>query len=596
MFTNSSSCILYGTHLGIVQNMLDYDFLAGRSPSVKAVFSPQWWGRKYKVFFWGKEIMIPSIWSWDEVSQFENVDTLINLASYRTCTWINREAIVSGHFKAIFTIAEGVAERETRELIIEAAKSDTAMFGPSVVGALIAGVYRISHTAGSLENIMKSRLHQAWSVGLVSKSWGMMGELMRVCALQTDGIHSAFQVWGDRYPMTTFQEVIKYFQDTDGIEMIVLLWEVGNRDEIEIAQMVKSGEITKPIVARCIGESAEKMKTQVQFGHAGASANHDQEKASYKNTVMKESWIHVPGSYDTFGELIGTVYQSLGLWNSIARDGEVDTEILEKLRILTTRRPTRFTSTISDERWEELMYNGKLISDHVTDSSIARVIGHLWLRRELPDYGEKFLNTVMILLADHGPAVSGATNTIITARAGKDLVSSVVSWLLTIGPKFGGAIDGAAKYFFKAVCDALQPQEFVNTMKKQKILIPGIGHKVKSKFNPDVRCQIIDQIAAIFPTGATNHYQFARSVEEITLTKKANLILNVDGCIAALLLDLLVNMEFTHEEIQQYINAGLFNAFFIAARTIGFLGHALDQKRLNEWLYRTSWDDVWYQN
>jgi len=34
--------------------------------------------------------------------------------------------------------------------------------------------------------------------------------------------------------------------------------------------------------------------------------------------------------------------------------------------------------------------------------------------------------------ADHGPAVSGAHNTIVTARAGKDLVSSLTSGLLTI--------------------------------------------------------------------------------------------------------------------------------------------------------------------
>jgi succinyl-CoA synthetase alpha subunit len=90
--------------------------------------------------------MIPSISSWDEVAQFKNVDTLINLASYRTCTQVNREAIASGYFKAIFTIAEGVAERETRQLIQQAAKSEVRLFGPSVVGALIAGVYRISHT------------------------------------------------------------------------------------------------------------------------------------------------------------------------------------------------------------------------------------------------------------------------------------------------------------------------------------------------------------------------------------------------------------------------------------------------------------------
>jgi len=48
------------------------------------------------------------------------------------------------------------------------------------------------------------------------------------------------------------------------------------------------------------------------------------------------------------------------------------------------------------------------------------------------------------VLADHGPAVSGAHNTIVTARAGKNLVDSVCAGLLTVGDRFGGAITGAA--------------------------------------------------------------------------------------------------------------------------------------------------------
>jgi citrate synthase len=51
----------------------------------------------------------------------------------------------------------------------------------------------------------------------------------------------------------------------------------------------------------------------------------------------------------------------------------------------------------------------------------------------------------IMLCADHGPCVSGAHNTIVTSRAGKDLVSCLVSGLLTIGPRFGGAIDDAAR-------------------------------------------------------------------------------------------------------------------------------------------------------
>ncbi len=43
--------------------------------------------------------------------------------------------------------------------------------------------------------------------------------------------------------------------------------------------------------------------------------------------------------------------------------------------------------------------------------------------------------------------ITGAHNTIVTSRAGKDLVSSLVAGLLTIGPRFGGAIDDAARYF-----------------------------------------------------------------------------------------------------------------------------------------------------
>jgi ATP citrate (pro-S)-lyase len=37
-----------------------------------------------------------------------------------------------------------------------------------------------------------------------------------------------------------------------------------------------------------------------------------------------------------------------------------------------------------------------------------------------------------MVTADHGPAVSGAHNTIVCARAGKDLVSCLASGLLTI--------------------------------------------------------------------------------------------------------------------------------------------------------------------
>jgi len=590
-FNRESRCILYGSHIGIVQNMLDYDFLCNRSPSVAAIFSSQKSGQRHKVFYGQKEIFIPSISSWDEVDQFPGVDTLINLASFRSATAVNKAAILSEKFQHIFTIAEGIAERETRELIALAKWYKTTMFGPAIVWGLISGVFRISHTGGSLENIVKSKLYRAGNVAIVSKSGGMMNELCRVVSKQSNGVHTALQVWWDRFPMTRFEDVLRYYASVEDIRMIVMLGEVGNRNEIAIADMVKKGELTKPIVAWCIGEAAEGMKTEVQFGHAGAKANSEEEKASYKNKMMRESGIYVPDDYDGFGKLIGKVFEGLDIDPSYDEMSEEET-IKAKVMVINNRRKTRFSSRISDERGEELLYHGIPVSDFVKQGSLARVIGQLWLQKELPDYALHFLDSVLILLADHGPAVSGATNAIVTARAGKDVVSSLIAGLSTIGPRFGGAIDGAAQNRFRARKEWLSATEFVSQMKKSGKLILWIGHKVKSKYNPDKRCELLEEISQHFPE--RKHLMFAKAVEELTLAKKPNLILNVDGYVAAMLLDIFVSMWMSDEDIQSHLDAGIFNALFILARSIGFIGHILDQKRLKEWLYRTPWEDIWY--
>lgn len=71
-----------------------------------------------------------------------------------------------------------------------------------------------------------------------------------------------------------------------------------------------------------------------------------------------------------------------------------------------------------------------------------------------------------MLTADHGPAVSGAMNTIVASRAGKDLISSLASGLLTIGSRFGGALDEAAAMFSGARDTGLTPREFVDNSRK----------------------------------------------------------------------------------------------------------------------------------
>ena len=115
-----------------------------------------------------------------------------------------------------------------------------------------------------------------------------------------------------------------------------------------------------------------------------------------------------------------------------------------------------------------------------TGKGIGDVISLLWFKKQYPKWATDFIETVLKTVADHGPAVSGAHNAKVTTRAGKSVVESLVTGLLTIGPRFGGAIDGAAEHFKYADDNNLSPKEFLSYMKKQGIPIPGIGHRIKS--------------------------------------------------------------------------------------------------------------------
>jgi ATP citrate (pro-S)-lyase len=134
----------------------------------------------------------------------------------------------------------------------------------------------------------------------------------------------------------------------------------------------------------------------------------------------------------------------------------------------------------------------------------------------------------------------------------------------------------------------------VNKMRKEGKLLMGIGHRVKSLNNPDMRVVLLKKfVKDYFPT--TPLLDYALEVEKITVSKKPNLILNVDGCIGVAMVDLLRNCGcFTLEEATEFIENGALNGLFVLGRSLGFIGHFLDQKRLRQGLYRHPWDDISY--
>merc|ERR1719476_1160890 len=253
------------------------------------------------------------------------VSVFINFASFRSVYETTTEAMNYPQIKTVCIIAEGVPEQQTRELIKAAEDKKVGIIGPATVGGIKPGCLRIGNTGGMLDNIVMSRLYRAGSVAYVSKSGGMSNELNNIVCRNSDGVYEGVAIGGDRYPGSRFLDHFLRYQDDAAAKVLLLLGEVGGTDEYDLIEAAKSGRITKPVVAWCVGTCASCFTTEVQFGHAGAQSRGDTETAAAKNKAMKEAGFHVPDSFDKLPEMIEKVYTELVLEGRIVETPEGET-------------------------------------------------------------------------------------------------------------------------------------------------------------------------------------------------------------------------------------------------------------------------------
>jgi ATP citrate (pro-S)-lyase len=405
-----------------------------------------------------------------------------------------------------------------------------------------------------------------------------VNELIRMVTGRGFGISFALAMGGDRFPATGPAAAFLEAQADPLTERIVYFGELGGTDEYEIAELISSGTVTKPAIVYIAGKVAELFPTPPQFGHAKALAQSADESAAAKKRALKEAGAIV---CETFADIANELGSKDGL-SPVILDPRMN-----------DRRHSYFMSHISGEVDGNVQLLGRNLIDTVNENSLASLTISLLLGKQIESKKViDFVDYVLRLLTDHSPNVSGAVNTMIAARAGKDLVSSLSTGLLTIGPRFGGAINAAAKNWLDGVSQNADPQAFVAATTKRDGAISGIGHK---KYRVDLPDPRVEALTAFVGEGDGRYVNFARSIEAITLTKKSNLILNVDGAIAAVMLDLLRSeLDYSDEQLEELVRIEFFNALFVLSRSIGFTAHYLDQRRNDEGLFRLRDDDLQY--
>jgi ATP citrate (pro-S)-lyase len=573
-----------GLHPGIIQAMLDYDYLCGADqPRIVGIIAGN---RKTERFYWGEsEISLPVYETVEQIAHDvrHSIRAAVNFQSGRRVLASTEELLAALPKLAYYSVfAEQVPETHALHLGKLLEDKHILATGPASVGLLLPGNLKLGAIGGiSPDQLEAADIIQPGDVAVVSTSGGMVNELISSATNLGFGVSMAISLGGERYSFTTPAEAMQFAEKDKNTKTIIFFGELGGDDEYEIADLIKAGALTKNIVAYIAGEVAALFSEPTQFGHAKAMANTPSETAAAKKLALASQGVHV---LESLSELPDAMKQT----KSQTREKTAPS------RKIGSRHKRLIVSHISGELKGETHVLGTELTDLVTESSFAQlVLGILLGKRVTSKKLVEFTDLTLRLLVDHGPYVSGATNTIVAARAGKDYVSSLVSGLLTIGPRFGGAVNGAAQCWLEGVNEDRSPREFTDGYAMAKKLIPGIGHKHYSTDTPDPRLPLLEKFS--HSSNGDRYLVFARSVEKITVRKKRNLILNVDGTIAAILLDLLESeLGYSREQLDALVDAEFFNAIFVISRTVGFSGHYFDQKRHDEGLLRLSDNEILY--
>lgn len=563
------------------QAALDFDFLSGKSsPSLVGIVGPN---KRFEKYFWGNdEVLIPCYSSLAAAKQaLGEVNWLLNISSGRRTfqsTVDFFETFPDADGAHLF--AEDVPEKYAIELNDRYQEKGKTIIGPAGVGLVVPGALKLGVIGGvDWRQIEKTQLHVPGSVAILSASGGMTGEIITMVTRSGHHISFALCFGGDRFPTTAPREAFLAAQADEATTHIVYYGELGGQDEYELAELVQTGEVTKPVIAYIAGVIGETFEQPVQFGHAKALAGSRAETATAKREALEAAGVQVASSMTAFNEMI----------SRIPKDEVVE----RRVRNLSNRSESLFTSTISQESSKGYEFVGRPLQDWAASGDIAlQITAALLGRQPISPHTSELVKLIFLLSIDHGPQVSGALNTIITARAGKGLVDSLAAGLLTVGPRFGGAVTDAAREWHKGVSEELTPQEHVEEYARSKKMIGGIGHKKYRMDLPDPRTKVLGEFAGTL--SGHPHFDYAKQIEAITTAKKGNLVLNVDGHIAALMLDVLQQEEgLSGDELCQLIEADFFNSLFVIPRTVGFIAHYLDQKRIDEGLFRLPDDDVY---
>jgi len=204
---------------------------------------------------------------------------------------------VEADLELVVCITEGIPVKDmlkVRNRMIKL-KSKTMLLGPNCPGLIAPEVLKIG--------IMPEHIHKKGTIGIVSRSGTLTYEAVDQVTNLGLGQSTAVGIGGDPINGLKHLDILKLFNNDNETEAVVMIGEIGGKDEIYAAEWAKEN-MKKPIVAFIAGASAPEGK---RMGHAGALISDGFETVQAKLNALEDAGIKITQNPSEMGKLLKNI-------------------------------------------------------------------------------------------------------------------------------------------------------------------------------------------------------------------------------------------------------------------------------------------------
>ncbi len=181
----------------------------------------------------------------------------------------------------IVCITEGIPVLDMVPLCQVLSLGGVCLIGPNSPGVITPGRAKVG--------IMPGQIHRPGRVGVISRSGTLTYEVVDALSRQGLGQSTSVGIGGDPILGTSFVEVLALFERDEETEQVVLIGEIGGREEEEAAEFI-AREMHKPVIAFIAGRTAPPGR---RMGHAGAIISGGEGTAAEKMAALRAAGVQV---------------------------------------------------------------------------------------------------------------------------------------------------------------------------------------------------------------------------------------------------------------------------------------------------------------